>query len=169
MSENERTRLVLSLLQQKLKMIMLEGHNNVVLAVRCIDDINDSKYRNDLLDRMMYIYRIFLIVKSFLKEIMLRKLYKLRKNIFCITNIENTVQKEKSSFLSVVTIVMSKLRIDVEIRKERTMVVMSRSRDVTSISLEISVDVSHVLTNKTGDIEKENVLRENVLEKLEYS
>ena len=64
---------------------------------------------------------------------------------------------------------MSKSRIDVEVLKERTIVVMSRLRDVINISLETSVNIFYVLINKIKDIEKENVLKENVLEKLEYS
>ena len=67
------------------------------------------------------------------------------------------------------TIVMLESRINVEILKERTMIVMSRSRDVTNISLKVFVDIFYVLTNKIEDIEKESVLRESVLEKLEYS
>ena len=72
-------------------MTMSKKHNNVTFTIRYIDEINDNKHRNNSLDRIMYIYRVFLIVKLFLKEIMLRKLYKLRENIFYITNIENIV------------------------------------------------------------------------------
>ena len=108
-------------------MTILERHNNVVFTICYIDEINNNKYRNDLLNRIIYIYRIFLIIKSFLKEVMLRKLYKLRKNISCITNIRNTVQKKKSFFLSIITIIISKSRIDVKVLEERTMIVMSRS------------------------------------------
>ena len=64
---------------------------------------------------------------------------------------------------------MSKSRIDVKVLKERTIVVMSRSRNVTNISLETSIDVFYVLINKIENIEKENVLRESIFEKLEYS
>ena len=99
---------------------------------------------------------------------MLKKLYKLRENIFYIMNIENTIQKKKSFLLSTVTTVMSESRIDVEVLEKRTMVVISRSRDVTSISLETFIDVSHVLTNKTGDIKKESISRKSISEKLEY-
>ena len=49
------------------------------------------------------------------------------------------------------------------------MIVMSRLRDITNIFLETSVDIFYVLINKIEDIEKENVLRKNVFEKLEYS
>ena len=117
----------------------------------------------------MYIYRVFLIIKSSLKKVILKELYKLRENIFYITNIRNIVQRKKSSSLSTITIVMSELRIDVEVLEERAVVVMSRLRDVTDIFLESSIDVSHVLINKIEDIEKEDVLIESVLEKLEYS
>ena len=64
---------------------------------------------------------------------------------------------------------MSKSRIDVETLEKRTMIVISRSQDVINISLETFVDVFHVLTNKTGNIKKESVLRKSVFEKLEYS
>ena len=64
---------------------------------------------------------------------------------------------------------MSKSRIDVEVLKERTVIVISRSRDITSIFLEAFVDVFYVLTNKIENIKKENVLRKNIFEKLEYS
>ena len=63
---------------------------------------------------------------------------------------------------------MSKSRIDVEILEERTVIVISRSRDVIDISLETSIDIFYVLTNKIEDIEKENVLRESIFKKLEY-
>ena len=106
---------------------MSKEYNNVTLTIYCISKTNNNEYKDDSLNRIMYIYRVFLTVKSFLKEVMLRKLYKSRENISCITNIENTVQKEKSSPLSVVTTVMSKSNIDVEILEERTVVVMSRS------------------------------------------
>ena len=108
-------------------MTISKEHNNVVFIIRYINETNNNRYRDNLLSRIIHIYRVFLIIKSSLKEIMLRKLYKLRENIFYITNIENTVQKERSSLLSIVTIVMSKSRIDVETLKERTVVVMSRS------------------------------------------
>ena len=108
-------------------MIMLKEHNNVILIIRYIDETNNNKYKSNFLSRIMYIYRVFLIIKSFLKEVILKELYKLRKNIFYITNIENTVQKKKNSFLSLITIVISKSRIDVEVLKERTMIVISRS------------------------------------------
>ena len=71
--------------------------------------------------------------------------------------------------MSVMTIIMSKLNIDVEVLKKRTIIVMSRLRDVTDISLETFINVFHVLINKIENIKKENILRENVLEKLEYS
>ena len=64
---------------------------------------------------------------------------------------------------------MSKSRIDVEVLKERTVIIMSRSRDVTNISLETFVDVFYVLIDKTKNIEKENVSRKSIFEKLEYS
>ena len=64
---------------------------------------------------------------------------------------------------------MSELNIDVEVLEERTLVIMSRLQDVTDISLEVSIDVFYVLINKIEDIEKENILRENVFKKLEYS
>ena len=57
-------------------MTMLKEHNNVVFIIRCIDETNNNKYRDDLLDRIMYIYRVFLIVKSSLKEVILKELYK---------------------------------------------------------------------------------------------
>ena len=72
-------------------MTILKEHNNVVFTIRCIDETNNNKYKSNLLDRVMYIYRVFLIIKSFLKEIILRKLYKLRVNISYIMNIRNTV------------------------------------------------------------------------------
>ena len=46
---------------------------------------------------------------------------------------------------------------------------MSRSWDVTDISLETSVDVFYVLINKIENIEKKNISRKNIFEKLEYS
>ena len=64
---------------------------------------------------------------------------------------------------------MSKLRIDVKVLKERTMIVISRSRDVINISLETFVDVSYILTNKIKNIKKENVLKESIFKKLKYS
>ena len=150
-------------------MTILKEYNNVVFIIHCINKTNNNEYRSNSLDHIMYIYGIFLIVKSFLKEVILRKLYKLRKNIFCITNIKNTVQRERSFLLSVVIIVMSKSRIDVEVLKEYTMIVISRLRDVTSISLKTSVDIFYVFINKTRDIKKESVLRESIFEKLRYS
>ena len=72
-------------------MTISKEHNNVVFIIHYIDEINNNKYKNNFLDRIIYIYRVFLIVKSSLKEIMLRKLYKLRENIFYITNIRNIV------------------------------------------------------------------------------
>ena len=58
-------------------MIISKRHNNVVLVIRCIDETNNNEYRSDSLDRVMYIYRVFLIVKSSLKKVILEKLYKL--------------------------------------------------------------------------------------------
>ena len=37
-------------------MTILKKHNNVVFIIRYIDEINNNKYRNDFLDRIMYIY-----------------------------------------------------------------------------------------------------------------
>ena len=48
------------------------------------------------------------------------------------------------------------------------MIVMSRLRDVTNISLETFINVFYVFINKTKDIEKENILKESIFEKLEY-
>ena len=64
---------------------------------------------------------------------------------------------------------MSESRINVKVLKERTMIVMSKSRDITDIFLEVFVNVFHVLTNKIRDIEKEDILKKSVLKKLEYS
>ena len=108
-------------------MTMSKEHNNVTFIIYYINETDDNKYKDNLLDRIMYIYQVFLIVKSSLKEVILKKLYKLRENISCITNIQNTVQKERSFPLSVITIVMSKSRIDIEVLKERTMITISRS------------------------------------------
>ena len=149
-------------------MTILKEHNNVTFTIRCINETNDSKYKNILLNRIMYIYRIFLIVKSSLKEVILGELYKLQENIFYITNIKNTVQRERSSFLSIITIVMSKSRIDVKILEERTMVVILKSRNVISISLRTSIDVFYVFIDKIENIKKESTLRENVFKKLKY-
>ena len=66
-------------------------------------------------------------------------------------------------------IVISKSRINVEVLEKYTIIVISRSRDIINISLETSIDVSHVLINKIEDIEKESTLRESIFEKLEYS
>ena len=35
---------------------MSKEYNNIVLVIRYIDKINNNKYRNDFLDRIMYIY-----------------------------------------------------------------------------------------------------------------
>ena len=64
---------------------------------------------------------------------------------------------------------MSESHIDVEILKKRTVITISRSRDITNISLKTFIDVFYVLTNKIEDIEKESVSRKSILEKLEYS
>ena len=72
-------------------MTMSEEYNNVTFTIRYIDETNNNKYKDDFLNRIMYIYRVFLIIKSSLKEIILKELYKLRKNISYITNIENTI------------------------------------------------------------------------------
>ena len=64
---------------------------------------------------------------------------------------------------------MSKSRIDVKTLKERTVIVMSRLRDITDISLKVFIDTFYVFTDKIKDIEKESVLKKNIFEKLEYS
>ena len=72
-------------------MTISKEHNNITFTTYYIDETDDNEYRNDSLNRIMYIYRVLLVIKSSLKKIMLKKLYKLRENIFCIINIENTV------------------------------------------------------------------------------
>ena len=72
-------------------MIILEEYNNVVFVICYIDETNDSKYKNNFLSCIICIYRVFLIIKSSLKEVILKKLYKLLKKISYITNIENTI------------------------------------------------------------------------------
>ena len=57
-------------------MTILKEYNNVIFIIRYIDKTNNSKYKNNFLDRIIRIYRVFLIIKSSLKEIMLKKLYK---------------------------------------------------------------------------------------------
>ena len=64
---------------------------------------------------------------------------------------------------------MLKSRINVEVLKECTVIIMLRSRDIINFSLGTSVDVSYVLTYKIEDIKKENVLKESIFEKLKYS
>ena len=64
---------------------------------------------------------------------------------------------------------MSKSRIDVKVLKERTIVIISRLQDVTSIFLETFVDVFYVLINKTENIKKKSISRKSIFEKLEYS
>ena len=49
-------------------MIMLKEYNNVIFIIRCIDETNDSEYRNDFLNRVMYIYRVSLTIKSFFRR-----------------------------------------------------------------------------------------------------
>ena len=63
---------------------------------------------------------------------------------------------------------MSELRIDVEILKKRTVIIMSILRDVTNISLEIYIDVFYVFINKTKNIKNKDVSKENIFEELEY-
>ena len=63
---------------------------------------------------------------------------------------------------------MSESRIDVKVLKERTIIVISRSRDIINISLEIFINVFHVLINKIEDIEKESISKENIFKKLKY-
>ena len=63
---------------------------------------------------------------------------------------------------------MSKLRIDVEVLEKRTIVVISRLRDIINIFLETSIDVFYVLINKIKNIKKENTLRKSIFEKLKY-
>ena len=63
---------------------------------------------------------------------------------------------------------MSESRIDVEVLKKCTVIVISKSRDVINISLEISINVFYVFTNKIKDIKKESILKESILKKLEY-
>ena len=55
-------------------MIILKKHNNVTFTIRYINETNNSKYRNNFLSRIMYIYRTSLVVKSSLKEIILKEL-----------------------------------------------------------------------------------------------
>ena len=64
---------------------------------------------------------------------------------------------------------MSKSRIDVKTLKERTMIVMSRSRNVINISLETSINVFYVFIDKIENIKKENISKESIFEKLKYS
>ena len=49
-------------------MTILKEYNNVVFTIRHIDETNNSKYKNDFLNRIIYIYRVFLIIKSSLKK-----------------------------------------------------------------------------------------------------
>ena len=64
---------------------------------------------------------------------------------------------------------MSESHIDVEVLEKRTIVTISRSRNVTNISLETFVDAFHVLTNKIENIKKESISKKSIFEKLRYS
>lgn len=68
---------------------MLKEHNRVVLAICYINETDNDKYKNNFLDYIIRIYRVFLAVKSSLKKVILKESSKSRENIFYISRIKN--------------------------------------------------------------------------------